>query len=228
MTNTSIQKDIQVITFDCYGTLIDWEKGAIDIFKDILTRASSLLKPKRLFDRWEEIQFEYIRAPYEPYRDILYHSLLDTLDEFSIKCQDDDGDRFAHAIGRWQPFPEVPGALARLRKKFKLGIISNTDDDILDQSLHSLGVKMDYVITAESAGVYKPDPEPFHLAIERIGLPSSSILHAAFGVKYDLGPAARVGAKTAFINRSGIKLPPQFSPTLTVDSLNDLATALGA
>ena len=228
MTQSLEIQDIQVITFDCYGTLIDWEKGAMRVIEDITRASSSDLPPEKLFNRWEEIQFEYIQDPYEPYREILYHSLLDTFDEFQIKYHDGAGDRFSDAIETWQPFPETPGALSRLGKKFKLGIISNIDDDILEQTLHYLGVSFNYLITAERAGFYKPDPEPFRVALEEIGLPAHQVLHTAFGYKYDLGPAKQLGMSTAFVNRTGIVLPGQFEPTMTVRSLTELGDRLEA
>jgi 2-haloacid dehalogenase len=228
MNHHNLSQRIQVITFDCYGTLIDWEAGAVEFMSHILRRANSPLPVGQLFERWEEIQFGYLRDPYELYREILFHSLLDTLDELKIPYRDGDGDHFGEAIGTWQPFADVPQGLARLKRKFKLGIISNIDQDILAQTLGTLGTGMDYIVTAERAGSYKPDPEPFRMALEEIALPPSSILHAAFGYKYDLQPAAAHGMATCFVNRSGMSLPPGCQPDLRVSSIGDLADQLGA
>jgi 2-haloacid dehalogenase len=227
MNHPDLQQRIKVITFDCYGTLIDWEAGAMEFMAEILRHSHSPLPARRLFDRWEEIQFGYLKDPYQPYREILYHSLLDTLDEMNIPYRDGDGDRFGEAIGTWQPFADVPQGLARLKKRYRLGIISNIDEDIVARTLGYLGTGMDCVITAERAGFYKPDPEPFLMAMERIAVPPQAILHAAFGYKYDLQPASAQGMATCFVNRSGMKLPAGFQPDLTVASVADLADRLG-
>ena len=227
MPNTHLScQNIQVITFDCYGTLIDWETGATQYMSGILGRTHSSLPVRRVFERWEEIQFIYLQDPYETYREILFHSLLDTLDELKIPYRDGDGDGFGEVFGTCQPFPDVPPGLARLKKKYKLGIISNIDDDILARSLTYLGTGMDFLITAERVGFYKPDPEPFKLALEMIGVAPSHILHAAFGYKYDLRPASELGMATCFVNRSGLALPPGYAPDITVASIADLAQAL--
>lgn len=229
MINTNLEnRRFKAITFDCYGTLIDWESGAMKYLSAILKRAHSSVPTRKVFERWEEIQFIYLQDPYEPYREILFHSLLDTLDELKIPYRDGDGDGFGEDIGNWQPFPDVPSGLARLKKHFKLGIISNVDDDIVAQSLSYMGTAIDFLITAERAGFYKPDPEPFKLAIELIGLPPADILHAAFGYKYDLRPASELGMSTCFVNRSGLALPEGFAPDLIVTSIADLAEALQA
>jgi 2-haloacid dehalogenase len=229
MKNTDLSgASFQVITFDCYGTLIDWEAGATQYISEILARTKCALPVEKVFELWEKIQFGYLRDPYEPYREILYHSLLDTLDELKISYRDGDGDGFGEAIGKWQPFPDVPPSLTRLKQKFKLGVISNIDEDILARSLRYLGTSFDYIITAERAGSYKPDPEPFRLAMEEIGIAPSRILHAAFGYKYDLRPSSELGFSTCFVNRSALPLPSGFKPDITVLSLTEMADMLSA
>jgi 2-haloacid dehalogenase len=229
MKNTDrLSSSFQVITFDCYGTLIDWEAGATKYMSEILARTKCTLPVKKVFERWEAIQFSYLQDPYESYREILFHSLLDTLDELKIPYRDGDGDGFGQAIGNWQPFPDVPPSLARMKPKYKLGIISNIDEDILARSLCYLGTGIDYIITAERAGSYKPDPEPFKLALEEIGIAPSHILHAAFGYKYDLQPSSKLGFSTCFVNRSGQSLPSGFKPDISVSSLAEMADVLSA
>ena len=214
------------ITFDCYGTLIDWENGAQEIFAELASRYSLSSSPQKIFDRWEEIQFGMIQGPYRQYREILRESLGETLREFGANPSASDCDLLADRLPRWKPFVEVPEALKRLKSRCKLGIISNIDNDLIEATVPQLGVTFDAVVTAEQARAYKPSPAPFQLALEKFGAPPSAILHTAFGFRYDLGPAREAGMRTAFVRRSGQPVPDGYSADIEVGSLEELAERL--
>ena len=218
--------DIDAITFDCYGTLIDWERGLRTYVHHLLVQKRVSVPVDEVVKVWEHIQFEMIRGPYQKYRIIMAESMLDSLGEFKINGEADDGRELAHAMGTWRPFKDVPEGLARLKKKFRLGIISNTDRDIIARTLRYLGVDMDVVVVAEDVRAYKPATAGFEEALKRLGLPAGRVLHAAFGVAYDLGPARRLGMKLAFVRRSAMgKVEPP--PDLEVHSITELADRLG-
>ena len=214
------------ITFDCYGTLIDWERGAREVFAELASRHHLTTSPQEIFDRWEEIQFRLIQGPYRRYREILRQSLCETLREFGANPSESDGDLLADRLPTWKPFPEVPEALKRLKSRCKLGIISNIDNDLIDATAPQLGVTFDAVITAEQAQAYKPNPAPFQLALEKLGAAPSAILHTAFGFRYDLGPARHAGMRTALVRRSGQSVPDGISADIEVGSLEELAEQL--
>jgi 2-haloalkanoic acid dehalogenase type II len=202
---------ITTATFDCYGTLVDWEGGAAGFLYDLCLRHGDAAPPpgRELRQRWEAIQFELVSEDeYRPYKQILADSLRAWMEERGLAWDAAEADAIVRAIRSWQPFPDTRPALTKAREAgLKLVIISNTDRDIIEHTLRQIGVPFDDVITAEDCGAYKPADTVFQQALERIGEPPESILHVAFGFKYDLPPAERAGMRTAWVNRHG-EAPP--------------------
>ena len=229
MVMTAGNGSIRVATFDCYGTLIDWEGGAAAFLYDLLLRRKSArLEPGRqLRNRWEAIQFDLLSGPYRPYRDILRESLRTWLDERGEPWDEADAAAFVRAMRSWQPFPDTRPALTRVREAgIRLVIISNTDRDIIAHSLRHLEIPFDAVITAEDCGAYKPSAVVFEHALAEIGEPPDHILHVAFGFKYDIGPASTLGMHTAWINRHGEPAPDEPRPASTFRDLWGVADLL--
>jgi 2-haloacid dehalogenase len=197
---------IAAVTFDCYGTLIDWETGLRDYVRPILQQSKQAdVTAEAWVERWERIQFQML-TPYRSYREILARSYDATMLHFGIEAFVDAGAGLARSIADWAPFPDSTAALRRLAKRRRLAIVSNIDRDLLADSVGRLQAPFSCLVTAEDARAYKPDPRPLELAIERLGLQPSQILHAAFGWRYDLGPARALGMKTCFVNRGGVEV----------------------
>ena len=200
----------RVATFDCYGTLVDWEGGLASF---LYTLALELGDPgddngEAMRLRWEEIQFDLIQGPYLTYKEILAESLRRWMAERGLAWEPARGEALVRAMRSWQPFPDTRPVLARARAAgLRLVIISNTDNDIIEHSLRHLEVPFDDVITAEDCRSYKPSLNNFERALARIGEPPESILHVAFGFKYDIGPAQRLGFRTAWVNRHAEPAP---------------------
>jgi 2-haloacid dehalogenase len=214
---------IAAITFDCYGTLIDWEAGVRDYVTPILAPHREVT-PAAWVDRWERIQFQML-SPYRPYREILQRSYDATMQYFGLEAFVDAGAGLARSVAEWRPFPDSTRALRRLAKKFRLGIVSNIDRDLLADSVGQLQAPFSCLVTAEDARAYKPDPKPLALAIERLGVAPGAIVHAAFGWKYDLAPARALGMRACFVNRGNVATDEPRD--LEVPSLEALAAALG-
>jgi 2-haloacid dehalogenase len=196
--------DFDVATFDCYGTLVDWEGGLGSFLyaMALRSRQAELVPGRELRERWEAIQFELIQGEYRPYKEILAESVRRLCEERGWPYDDEDGKEIGRAIRSWQPFPDTRPALRRTRAAgIRLVIVSNTDRDIIEHTLRQLEVPFDDVQVAEDVGAYKPAEEVFERAIERIGADPLRMLHVAFGFKYDIGPAHRAGMQTAWINR---------------------------
>ena len=205
---------ISTATFDCYGTLVDWEGGVGSFLYDKALRArdAELVPGRVLRERWEAIQFELIQGEYRRYKDVLGESLRLLSEERGWPYDETDAKAIVRAIRSWQPFPDTGPALRRAREAgLRLVIVSNTDRDILEHSLRQLELPFDDFVTAEDAGAYKPSQRVFEHALERIGKPPDEVLHVAFGFKYDIGPAARAGMRTAWVNRHA-EPPPDDSP----------------
>ena len=213
----------KAITFDCYGTLIDWESGIQQFFAQRLA-AHHLegLDPRALQHKWEEIQFVAIQQPYRPYRQVLHETMRMTLESWQIPYAEQDLEEFATAMGSWPPFPDTHQALLELQKLTKTVLITNTDDEIIAQTERTIGVKFDDIITAQQAGAYKPSHKGFLLARQRLDLPVSEIWHAAFGFNYDIVPATELGYTTVWVNRQGEARPRDVHETFLVGDLRTL------
>src|SRR3954452_697808 len=197
-------------TFDCYGTLIDWEGGLGAFLYDLGLRTgdAALLSGRELRERWEAIQFEVIQGEYRRYADVLAESLRRLASERGWPYTDEDGKAMARSMRSWQPFPETRPALRRAHDAgLRLIIVSNTDRDILEQSLRDIEAPIDAFVTAEDVQSYKPARPHFERALDVAGVPAEQILHVAFGFKYDIGPAQELGFQCAWVNRRGDPRP---------------------
>ena len=213
----------KAITFDCYGTLIDWEAEIERYFAQKLAEHSIAGVDGRVLQHyWEEAQFEYIQGPYRPYRQVLRETMMMAFDHFNLPYAEADVEEFANAMGRWKPFPDSRDAIVELQKFLRVALITNTDDDIIRETEKTIGVKFDEIITAQQAGAYKPGHKGFHLASERLGLPKSEIWHAGFGFKYDIVPATELGYTTVWVNRQGEARPVNVKETFLVGDMETL------
>ncbi|MFI5262577.1 MAG: haloacid dehalogenase type II [Candidatus Limnocylindrales bacterium] len=220
----------RVATFDCYGTLVDWEGGAASFLDQLALRAGDVDPGpgQALRDRWEAIQFELLAGSYRPYAAILASSLQAWCRERGYAYRAEDGEGLAAAMGSWQPFPDTRPALLRARSAgLRLVIVSNTDRAIMARTLRQLDLPFDDVIVAEDCGAYKPADRVFDYVLDRLGEPPTAILHVAFGFKYDIGPAARHGMGTAWVNRHVEATPPGTQPDLVWRDLWGLAELAG-
>jgi 2-haloalkanoic acid dehalogenase type II len=195
---------IRLATFDCYGTLVDWEGGAAAFLYELsLRHGERSPRPGReLRDRWEAIQFDLLGGGYMPYKEVLARSLREWMEERGYRWAPTEGEALLRSMRSWQPFPDTCPALMRARAAgTRLAIVSNTDRDIIEHTVRHIGVPFDHVITAEDARAYKPADAVFEYALAELAVPPGEILHVAFGFKYDIAAAARHGMRTAWVNR---------------------------
>jgi 2-haloacid dehalogenase len=207
---------VKVATFDCYGTLVDWEGGAASFLYDLARRNGEFdPEPGRVLQqRWEEIQFEIIQKEYRTYREVLRESLRAWVAERGYRWNTKEIEGIERAMQSWQPFPDTIPALQRVKKAgVKLVINSNTDRHIMDQTLRQLApLAFDEVVVAEDVRAYKPDTRNFLQALQACGERPEEILHVAFGFKYDIAPAQEVGMQTAWVNRHRRPLEGEVTP----------------
>jgi len=223
------------LTFDCYGTLIDWETGILTGLRAALGARGAAASDDELLELYARLESELEAGPYRTYREVLARACAGVCDAYAIEPADDDAvRRFAGSVGEWPPFADSAGALARLSERFRLGVITNCDDDLFELSAARLGVQFDWVVTAQQVRSYKPDPRNFQVAFERIDVPRDRILHVAQSLYHDHVPAKRLGLTTAWIDRrhgltgSGATPPATATPDLTVPDMATFAdVALG-
>ena len=223
----------EVLTFDCYGTLIDWEAGIAAGLRAVLEPRGVLVGDEELLERYARHEAAVEAGPYAPYREVLACSLRDVCAELGVEPTVAEEAAFGGSVGDWPAFPDSPGALARLAERYRLAVITNCDDDLFAASNRRLGVTFDWVITAQQVGSYKPSERNFEVAFERIGVPRERILHVAQSLFHDHVPAKRLGLATAWIDRrhdrpgSGATPPASATPDVVAPDMAtfaDLAT----
>ena len=185
-------------TFDCYGTLIDWDGGISSTLSKLWPDADA----ERLLERYHEIEPRVQQGSSIPYREVLAQGLRVLADEEDLPLAAEDESALADSLPSWRPFPEVPGALAELRSRgFNLVLLSNTDPDLLAASIARIGVPIDGAITAAEAGSYKPAHGHWERFFEQFGAGREEHAHVAASVFHDLEPAAELGLQAVWINR---------------------------
>ena len=191
----------EALTFDCYGTLIDWETGLADAFRPVLRAHGIDTGDEQVLARYARHEAEAEAGPYLRYRDVLAHGLRGAAAELGFEPTAAEVEAFSGSVADWPAFPDSAAALARLAHRFRLGVITNCDDDLFAASNRRLGVTFDWIVTAEQVGSYKPDERNFHVAFERLGLPRERILHVAQSLYHDHVTAKRLGLTTVWIDR---------------------------
>lgn len=214
----------QAITFDCYGTLIDWETGLLNALRPVLRAHSSNLDDQRILAIYSELEPQ-AQNPYRRYRDVLAEVTRGFGQRLGFSVSDNEGALLAASLKNWLPFPDSNAALKKLKTKYKLAIISNTDDDLFAATSRHLQVSFDEVVTAEQAKAYKPSLEPFRLALERLGLPAAQVLHAGQSIHHDVLPAKSLGMPAVLVVRRGFGATrvTEGEPDLRVPDLRTLA-----
>jgi 2-haloacid dehalogenase len=189
------------LTFDCYGTLIDWETGLADAFRPILLAYGVDADEEDLLARYARHEAAAEAGPYLRYRDVLAAGLRGVAAEYGFEPEPDEIERFAGSVADWPAFADSAAALERLKARYRLGIITNCDDDLFAASNAKLGVMFDWIITAEQVGSYKPNEANFRAAFGRLSLPTDRILHVAQSLYHDHVPAGRLGLSSVWIDR---------------------------
>ena len=221
--------NFRVITFDCYGTLIDWEAGILGALRPILSAHRAPLPEREILRLYGEIEALEESGPYRGYREILRSVVRGFGGRLGFEPSEDEAQSLPDSLAEWRPFPDTVPALRRLKSRFQLGIISNIDDDLFSPTLRRLEVDFDYLTTAAQARAYKPSPEIFRLAEKRMAARPGEWLHAAQSVYHDVCPARSLGLPTVWVNRrsahpdAGAVRPASASPDCEVPNLEALA-----
>lgn len=223
----------EALSFDCYGTLIDWESGILQALKPILSNYSINLRDNEILELYAEIESKAEAGKYVKYREILREVVRQFGDSLHFLPTSSEVNSLVDSLGDWKPFPDTVQALQTLKKKFKLAIISNVDDDLFVLSTKHLKVEFDWIITAEQVRSYKPSLHNFEFALRRMSLSPEKILHIAQSIYHDIIPAKTLGLSTVWINRRkyqegfGATLPASGHPDLEVPDLKTLVEAMG-
>jgi len=213
-----------VITFDCYGTLIDWESGIANAFLATAATDGVTLTREAVLRAYAETEHRVQAQSYRPYRDILRDTAVRVAALVGWPLVSERADFLADSLPSWRPFPDTNAALERLAAVSRLGILSNIDDDLLAATREHFTVDFDVIVTAQQVRSYKPGHAHFQTARELIG--PSSWLHAAESNFHDVVPTNILGIDNAWINRQQQPELPGGTPKYKFDDLAALADAM--
>jgi len=224
----ALPKDPRFITFDCYGTLIDWETGAFDAYQKEAQRDGFTIDRARTVPLFTEIQREIERGSYELYAEVLRRTAVRSAKELGWDLEPSRSGFLPASVPGWPPFRETNAQLERFGKKFEIGILSNIDDKLLGATRRHFRVDFDLVVTAQQVRSYKPDPAHFKECQRRVG-GKAGWVHIASGYAADVEPCLKLKIPVIWVNRHGEELEAgQKKPAEEVKTLRDAAKLLGA
>ncbi len=219
----------EILTFDCYGTLIDWEAGILTALRKALSTHGKSLDDARLLTLYGEFEARAEQPPFRTYREVLCSVVKQFGDELGFSPTTAEAQSLADSLATWRPWPDTVSALRKLKSLYRLAIISNVDDDLFAATRPQLDVPFDEVITAQQALAYKPSLKIFELALSRIKAPAPRVLHVGQSIYHDVIPAQALGLATVWVNRAsarpgvGAVKAADAKPDVVVKSLAELS-----
>jgi 2-haloacid dehalogenase len=224
----------KVLTFDCYGTMIDWESGILSALRPIFAAHQQSISDSALLELYSELELRAESGEFLRYRDVLQSVVRGFGERLGLSPTDAQARLLPESLARWQPFPDTVEALRKLKRRYQLAVLSNVDDDLFAATAPKLGVAFDHVITAQQANCYKPCMKMFKLAEQRIGVSRDRWLHVGQSIYHDVIPAQSLGIATVWVNRpsprpgAGAAIAAAGKPDLEVPDLKTLAELAAA
>jgi 2-haloacid dehalogenase len=222
-----------VLSFDCYGTMIDWEAGIFSALRPILAAHNKRVNDVTLLKIYSELELAAEQQKYVSYREVLQSVVRGFGERLGFGPTEAEIRSLPESLAAWQPFADTVEALGKLKSRYQLAVISNIDDDLFAFTAPKLAVKFDQVITAQQALCYKPCNRIFQIARGRIGVGPEQWLHVGQSIYHDVIPAQAMGVAAVWVNRpspragAGATKAAAGKPDLEVSSLKDLADLAG-
>jgi 2-haloacid dehalogenase len=219
----------RLISFDCYGTLIDWEAGIFSALRPTLAAHGKTIADADLLRVYSELESAAQQGEFHPYREVLQSVVRGFGKHLGFSPTDSQTRSLPESLSNWPPFADTIAALRKLKQRYQLAVISNVDDDLFAPTARRLQIPFDYVVTAQQAQAYKPSLQMFRLAQQRTGTAPGQWLHVAQSVYHDVIPARSLGIATVWVNRpssrpgSGAARAATGQPDLEVPNLETLA-----
>ena len=218
----------KTISFDCYGTLIDWKKGVLDALAPLFDEFLIDISEEEIFSLFMKFDAQFESLSYIPYKEILKDIMKAFSKELGLNMMEEDMMVLSDRLPKWPIFPDTVESLERLKAKYKLAIISNIDNDLFQKTKATLKVEFDYVISAEDVGSYKPSLNNFNEALKLFDIHKDNLLHCAQSLYHDISPCNQLGINNIWINRynenySDVTIE---KPDLEILSLKELADYL--
>ncbi len=224
-----LPKDVQFVTCDCYGTLIDWETGVCEAFQREADRDGFTIDKDVLIPRFIEIQHEIQSGSYELYAEVLRRTAVRVAAELGWQLESSRSQFLPNSVPRWMPFRETNAQLERFQKKYEMGILANVDDKLLGATRRHLRGDLDLVVTAQQVRSYKPDPAHFKECARRIEKRKKNWVHIACSYETDVAECLKQKVAVIWVNRHAQELEPgQKKPTEEVKTFREAGKLLNA
>lgn len=225
---------IKHLTFDCFGTLIDWETGILKAVRPVLTVHGVRASDDEILEKYATIESRFEAGEFIPYREVLRRTMAGLGEEFGLSFEPREIERLPESIGRWPAFPDTADALRRLSTVATINILSNVDADLFESVVPNLGVEPNHIVTADYCGSYKPHTRHFRVGLALLDATPCEVLHVAQSLYHDIPPAKLLGLRTVWVDRRHSKpgggatpAGPGQAPDHTVRTLNELAIQMG-
>ncbi len=189
------------LSFDCYGTLIDWESGILGYLRPLLQRKDRAIGDAQILNLYSEFEPRAQSGQYRSYREVMAGVVHEFGHELKFEVTDEAAAGLAESIASWLPFPDTVAALRRLKSRYKLAILSNIDDDLFALTAEKLQIPFDCIVTAQQVRSYKPSIQNFEMLLRRVAVPREQLLHVAESLYHDVAPAKLLGISTVWVNR---------------------------
>jgi 2-haloacid dehalogenase len=189
------------LSFDCYGTLIDWEAGLLAYLRSLLASKGQALSNSQILSRYSELEPRAQNGPYRCYHEVLAQVVRDFGSELHFSVSTAEANGLAESIRNWLPFSDTVPALRRLQSRYKLAVLSNIDDDLFAYTSPKLEVCFEAVVTAQQVRSYKPSFNNFEALLRRFQIPREGLLHVAESLYHDVVPARALEIATVWVNR---------------------------
>ncbi len=223
-----LPKDVRFVTFDCYGTLIDWESGAYDAYSTEAERDGFTIDRSTMIGHFIDIQHQVQSGSYELYAEVLRRTAVRSAREMGWDLEPSRSGFLPASVPSWPPFRETNAQLERFAKKYEIGILSNIDDKLLGATRRHFRADLNLVVTAQQVRSYKPDGAHFKECARRFGSKKGWV-HIASGYQTDVEPCLRDKVPVIWVNRRGEQLEPgQKRPTEEVKTFREAGKLLGA
>jgi 2-haloacid dehalogenase len=219
----------RALTFDCYGTLIDWESGIFSALKPILAAHGKTVPDAQLLELYAEFEAAAEEGEYRSYREVLRSVVQSFGKRLDFRPSEAETSSLSDSVPSWKPFPDTVAALQMLATRYRLFVISNIDDDMFAATKKHLPVNIEGAVTAQQARSYKPSLNNFRMALAKLALRTDQVLHVGQSIYHDVIPAKSLGIATAWVNRpsprtnAGAARAAKEQPDLEVKSLAALA-----
>ena len=217
----------RLLTFDCYGTLIDWAGGIRAGLSLLLDEAGVKATTDEVYEAYLPIEMDLQKPPWRPYADLLQQAVVQLGSRFGFEVNDENRRALVDSLPAWAPFRDTNDALKRLKAKYRLAVLSNIDHDLFARTAEHFDVEFDWIVTAEDVKAYKPAPDHFNRIVELCGCPSAEILHVAQSLYHDIVPCTKLGRPAVWINRRNERNDTGAEPLAVFPTLAALADALG-